>query len=126
MRENTQEKCLTKTNEKSIFYIIKRFIRNLFGKKEANLEPIFSMEEKEDNNENTFMEYIRNIENEETKLFELQKLYHSGQVSEKDLTDKQIKELTNLYKKQNEEIRKSNAIREQRLLNYRRKLQTDN
>lgn len=126
MRENTQEKSLTKINENSILYKIKRFFRNLFGRKEINIEPVLNMEVKEENNKNSFMEDIRNIENKETKLLKLQKQYHSGQISEKDLTDEQIRDLTNLYKKQNEEIRKSNAIREQRLLNYRRKLQTDN
>ena len=126
MRENIQEKGLTKINENSIFYKIKTFFLNLFVRKESNIEPVLNMEVKEENNKNSFMEDIKNIENEETKLFKLQKQYHSGQILEKDLTDKQIKDLTNLYKKQNEEIRKSNTIREQKLLEYRRRLQTNN
>lgn len=126
MRENTQEKGLIKVNENSIFYKIKRFFKNLFVRKENNLDTVMNIEVKEESNKNSFKEDIRNIENEETKLLKLQKQYHSGQISEKDLTDKQIKDLTNLYKKQNEEIRKLNAIREQRLLEYRKKLQTNN
>ena len=126
MKENTQEKGLIKINEKSIFYKIKSFFRNLLGIKENNIVQVLNMEEKQENNKKSFLEDIRNIENEETKLMKLQKQYHSGQILEKDLTDEQIKDLTNLYKKQNEEIRKSNAIREQRLLKYRRKLQTNN
>lgn len=126
MRENTQEKGLVKINEKSIFYKIKSFFRNLFGRKENNIEPVLNDEIKEEDNKNSFMEDIKNIENEETKLLKLQKQYHSGAITEKDLTDEQLKDLTNLYKKQNEEIRKSNAIREKRLLAYRRKLQINN
>lgn len=126
MKENTQEKGLIKINENNIFYKIKRFFRNLFGRNENNIEPVLNVELKEENSKNSFMNELRNIENDETKLLKLQKQYHSGQIFEKDLTDEQLKDLTNLYKKQNEEIKKSNAIREQRLLAYRRKLQTDN
>lgn len=126
MRESTQEKGLVKINENSIFYKIKKFFRNLFSRKENNIEPVLNIEIKEENNKNSFMEDIKNIENEETKLLKLQKQYHSGKITEKDLTDEQLKDLTNLYKKQNEEIRKSNAIREQKLLEYRRRLQTNN
>ena len=126
MKENTQEKGLIQINENSIFYKIKRFFRNLFAKKETAIKPVLNMEVRENNNRNSFMEDIRNIENEETKLLKLQKQYHLGQISETDLTDKQIKDLTNLYRKQNEQIRKSNEILEQELLNYRRKLQTCN
>lgn len=126
MREKTQEKGLVKINENSIFYRIKKFFRNLFSRKENNIEPVVDIEVKEENNKNSFMEDIKNIENEETKLLKLQKQYHSGAITEKDLTDKQLKDLTNLYKKQNEEIRKSNTIREQKLLEYRRRLQTNN
>lgn len=126
MRESTQEKGLVKINENSIFYKIKKFFRNLFSRKENNNEPVLNIEVKEENNKNSFKEDIKNIENEETKLLKLQKQYHSGEITEKDLTDEQLKDLTNLYKKQNAEIRKSNTIREQKLLEYRRRLQTNN
>lgn len=41
------------------------------------------------------------------------------------MTKEQVKSLCDLYGKQNAELRKSNEIREQRLLEYRKRLQTD-
>ena len=73
MKENTQEKWLIKINEKSIFYKIKRFFRSLFGKKEETINLVLNMEVKEENNKSSFLEDIRKIENEETRLLGLQK-----------------------------------------------------
>lgn len=130
MKKNTEEEGLTKINENSIFFKIKRFFRKVFHKKEVDHKvsstEMYIDKPQEEKTKKSFLEDIRNIENEETKLLELQKQYHLGQILEKDLTDEQLIDLTNLYKKQNEEIRKSNAIREKRLLEYRRKLQTNN
>ena len=72
------------------------------------------------------MEEIRNIENEETKLLKLQKQYRSGEIKEEELTEEQVNSLCALYDKQIENLRKSNENRKQKLLEYRRKLQTDN
>ena len=72
------------------------------------------------------MEEIRNIENEETKLLKLQKQYRSGEIKEEELTEEKVNSLCALYDKQIENLRKSNENRKQKLLEYRRKLQTDN
>ena len=40
MKNNNNENSLIKVNENSIFYKIKKFFRNLFGKKESNITPI--------------------------------------------------------------------------------------
>ena len=71
------------------------------------------------------MESIKNNENEETKLLKLQKQYRNGEVKEEELTEEQINSLTALYDKQIANLRKSNQIRKQKLLEYRKKLQTD-
>ena len=132
MKENTQEKSLVQVNENSIFYKIKSFFRNLFRRNkfvsevnaiENNTENIATERE---NTKNSFMEAIRNIEDEETKLLKLQKQYDNGEIKEEDLTQEQYISLCNLYDKQIVDLRKSNEIREQKLLEYRRKLQTDN
>ena len=72
------------------------------------------------------MEEIRNVENEETKLLKLQKQYRSGEIKEEELTEEQVNSLCALYDKQIEKLRESNAIRKRKLLDRRKKLQTDN
>lgn len=130
MKENTQEKSLVQVNENSIFYKIKSFFRNLFHRKqivnEVNLieNNIQELTEKE-KTKNSFMEEIRKIEDEETKLLKLQKKYRSGEIKGEELSEKQILALGKLYDKQIAELRKYNAIEKQKLLEYRRKLQTE-
>jgi len=130
MKENTQEKSLVQVNENSIFYKIKRFFKNLFNKNTAVVDNYATIEEtknevENENKKSAFMEEIRNIENEETKLLKLQKQYRSGEIKEEEMTKEQVKSLCDLYDKQIAELRKSNEIRKQRLLEYRKKLQTE-
>ena len=131
MKENTQEKSLIKVNENSIFYKIKNFFRNLFHKKEiinnvSDLAEPFETTTEKNEQKNAFMESIRNIEDEETKLLKLQKQYRSGEIKGEELSEEQIKSLGKLYDKQIINLRKSNEIRKQKLLEYRKRLQTDN
>ncbi len=131
MKKITQEKSLVQVNENSIFYKIKRFFKNLFNK---NAETTANYVDIEDNNnsienenrKNSFVESIRNIEDEETKLLKLQKQYRSGKIKEEELTEEQVNSLCILYDRQIASLKKSNEIRKQRLLEYRKKLQTNN
>ncbi len=130
MKENTQDKSLVKVNENSIFYKIKKFFRSLFYRTNSNVASINVTEtttiNNNESNKNYFREEIRNIENEETKLLKLQKQYRSGEIKEEELTEEQVNSLCALYDKQIANLKKSNEIRKQKLLEYRRKLQTDN
>ena len=130
MKENTQYKSLVQVNENSIFYKIKKFFRNLFYRTNSKVESINVTEtttiNNQESNKSSFMEEIKNIENEETKLLKLQKQYRSGEIKEEERTEEQVKSLCALYDKQIENLRKSNENRKQKLLEYRRKLQTDN
>lgn len=131
MKKNAQEKSLVKVNEKSIFYKIKKFYMKLFHinqvSNEVNIiEKNIQNQIKDINTKNSFIESIRNIENKETKLLKLQKQYRSGEIKEEELTQEQIDSLCDLYDKQIANLRKSNKIRKQKLLEYKRKLQTDN
>ena len=130
MKENTQDKSLVQVNENSIFYKIKQFFRSLFYRTNSNVESINVTEtttiNNQESNKSSFMEEIRNIENEETKLLKLQKQYRSGEIKEEELIEEQVNSLCALYDKQIENLRKSNENRKQKLLEYRRKLQTDN
>ena len=74
----------------------------------------------------SFSETIRIVEDEGTKLLKLQKQYRSGQIKESDMSQEQIDSLCNLYDKQIARLEKSNEIRKQKLLAYRRKMQTSN
>lgn len=131
MKENTDEKSLGKINENSIFYKIKSFLKNLFKKNNNTIDNYSVIEEKDrseknSNKKDSFLENIKNIENEETKLLKIQKQYRSGEIKEEELTEEQVKSLCKLYDKQIANLRKSNEIRKQKLLEYRKKLQTDN
>ena len=129
MKENTDEKSLVKINENSIFYKIKQFFKKLFYKKETINNITVETNKvilQNDNKKNKFMEEIKNIEDEEALLLKLQKKFHSGEIKEEELTEEQVKSLCELYDKQIANLRKSNEIRKQKLLEYRKKLQTDN
>ena len=131
MKKNSQEKRLITVNENSIFYKIKTFLKNLFNprKKVENVlrvEEAFNIKSENQNNIDSFIESIRNIENEETKLLKLQQQYRRGEIKEETLTKKQVNALCSLYDKQIANLRKSNEIRKKNLLEYKKKLQTDN
>ena len=130
MKENTQEKSLVQVNENGIFYKIKSFFKNLFNRNNTANNYAIVKEDKSivesENTKNTFMESIKNIENEETKLLKLQKQYRSGEIKEEELTQEQVNSLCALYDRQIANLKKSNDIRKQKLLEYRRKIQTDN
>ena len=131
MKKNSQEKRLITVNENSIFYKIKTFLKNLFNprKKVENVlrvEEAVNIKSENQNNIDSFIESIRNIENEETKLLKLQQQYRRGEIKEETLTKEQVNALCSLYDKQIAPLRKSNEIRKKNLLEYKKKLQTDN
>ena len=131
MKKNTQEKSLVQVNENGIFYKIKKFFRNLFNSNANTTNNYAIVKETEslvesENKKNSFMESIKNIEDEETKLLKLQKQYRSGEIKEEELSEEQINSLCKLYDRQIANLKKSNDIRKQKLLEYRRKMQTDN
>ena len=129
MKENTQEKSLIAINENSIFYKIKKFFKNLFSKnKDVNIDyssvkvPTMINDE---NKKKSFVEEIKNIETEETKLLKLQTQYRNGEIKEEDLTEEQVSSLCKLYDTQIANLKKSNEIRKQKLAEYRRRLHTN-
>lgn len=128
---DNKQKSLIKINENSIFYKVKRFLKNLFNRN-TNISNNSIFSEKDENfieNEDKkryFVESIKHIENEETNLLKLQKQYRNGKIKEVELSEEQVNLLCKLYDKQIENLRKSNKIRKQRLLEYRKTLQIDN
>ena len=130
MKENTQEKALINVNKKSVFLKIKNFLKNLFDKNIVVEEDTrfvstandFKMKKKQ----NDFLKNLKNIDNTENKLLELQNMYRQGKIDENDMTKEQIELLCNLYDKQIIHLKESNEIRKQKLFEYRNKLQKNN
>ena len=129
MKKNTQDKSLVQINENGIFYKIKNFFKDLFNRNNNTTNYAIVKEDKSivesENIKNAFMESIKNIENEETKLLKLQKQYRSGEIKEEELTQEQVNSLCVLYDSQIARLKKSNAIRKQKILEYRKRLQTE-
>lgn len=124
---NTDEKSLVKVNEGSLLSRIKGFIKRLFrqNKIAENIEEINSVNNAEKDRKEAFMNYIKNIEDDETKLNNLQKQYRGGQIKEADLSVEQVNELCALYDRQINNLKKANEMKMQKLLVYRRKLQAE-
>ena len=118
MEENTQEKNLIEKKEKaSIFGKIKNFFKNIFSKKQVEIVEEETIV-KETNSE--FKESIKMTEDEETKLLDLQRRYHRGEIAENDLTDEQIDAICDLYDKQIEEIKNTIKMKEEQIEEYRK------
>lgn len=124
---NTEEKSLVKVNEDSLLSRIKGFFKRLFRRNKIaeNIEEINSVNNAEEDRKEAFMNYIRNIEDDETKLNNLQKQYRNGEIKEEDLSAEQVNELCALYDRQINNLRKANEMKMQKLLAYRRKLQAE-
>lgn len=72
------------------------------------------------------MERIKNIEDEEILLLRLQNKFRGREIKEEELSNEQINSLCALYDKQIANLKKSNEMRKQTILKYRRKMQIDN
>lgn len=118
---NSENKSLIKVDERSIFYRIKNFFRNSFGKNKINeynnptVNPNVENIKQNQKIKSDFMDSIKNTENEETKLLKLQKQYEEGLIKEEDIPYYQIEKLEALYNKQNKELEKSNINRIKKL-----------
>ncbi len=121
MKDNTQEKNLIERNENSIFGKIKNFFKNLFGKKEVEVNNLVDeATEMEMEKSEAFRSSIRNIEVNENNIFELQRRYHKGEISVKELTNEQINALCDLYDDKIADLKKTIAAKEQMLENYKK------
>ena len=122
MGKNIEEKSLVAINEGSIFYRIKRFFRNLFkGKEDENIQPQVSNINNniQDNKKDSFVEALRNIENDETRLLKLQRQYEKGEIATGELSDEQVLSLKELYQKQIGNLEKSNENRKRKILQHK-------
>lgn len=102
MRENNQEKGLTKTHI-GILGRIRNFFQNLlFGKEKTPIEAQINTS----NNENNFKENIQIKQEEEKKrILKLQQDFKQGIIEEEDIPEDDYTNLLKLYDEQNEKIR---------------------
>ena len=116
MKENTQEKNLIEKSENSILGKIKKFFRNIFNKKESRIKDAPIRDEKDSTKQgNEFKENIKIVEDEETKILDLQKRYRRGEIGANDLTEEQIEALSELYDKQIEVLKEAIAEKEKQI-----------
>lgn len=120
-KKNKNEKSLIKVNENNIFVKIRNFFRKN-KKNETVTESVDKTSTTAEIQREHFKEFIKNIEDERTKLLKLQKQHRNGEIKEKDLTQVQIKSLCNLYDEQIETIQRSIQYRKQRILQYKKSL----
>ena len=116
MGKQIEEKSLIAVNENSLFYKIKSFFLKLFrGKKNAlngfSIIPVEKNEIQSDKRKDDFIESIRNVENEQTKLLKLQEQFDNRKIEKSQLSKEQIADLTALYKKQINDLEQSNERR---------------
>ena len=116
MGKHLEEKSLIAINENSLFYKIKSFFLKLFrGKKNAlngfSIIPVEKNEIQSDKRKDDFIESIRNVENEQTKLLKLQEQFDNRKIEKSQLSKEQIADLTALYKKQINDLEQSNERR---------------
>lgn len=113
-----EEKSLVKINEDSFFNKIRIFIKKIFNKKDCNINNVKPVDESlksKDNRKQKFMEEVKKIEDEETKLLKLQQQFHNGEIKEEDLTESQYKALNDLYDRQIDNLKKSIEIKKQKI-----------
>ena len=116
MGKHLEEKSLIAVNGNSLFYKIKSFFLKLFrGKKNAlngfSIIPVEKNEIQSDKRKDDFIESIRNVENEQTKLLKLQEQFDNRKIEKSQLSKEQIADLTALYKKQINDLEQSNERR---------------
>ena len=94
---------------------------NLFGKKEIEVNNVVDEHlEMEMEKSDAFRDSIRNVEVDNSNIFELQRRYHNGEVSIKELTNEQINALCDLYDDKIADLKKTIAAKEQILANYKK------
>ena len=81
-----------------MFQKIKHFIKAIFSKQKLIEEKSVI---KKDGAKTIIKSDIKKELHVDSKIYNLQKLYENGKITEDDLTIKQIKDLINLYKEQN-------------------------
>ena len=96
MLNHINDKSLVPINQKSIFYKIKMFFSKLLKRKEnIEIESQIKNIETNDNNKSkdVFINNIKNIENDETRLLNLQKKFDNYEIDKNQLSEEQISKL---------------------------------
>lgn len=111
---------LIEVNRNRIFYKIKIFFHGIFYKNNSNINNVYysktdDLTSETQERKNAFIQQVRKIEDEDTKLLKLQKQYRNGEIKEEELSGEQIKSLCELYDKQIASLKRINEIRRKEL-----------
>lgn len=99
----------------SLYQKIKELFNSIFEKKDKQLY-IAGDNKNVNNAKNNFIENVKNTENEDTKLLNLQKSLKNGTIKISDLTLSEINNLNKLYVSQNEILKKKIENHKNRIL----------
>ncbi len=99
----------------SLYQKIKELFNSIFEKKDKQLY-IAGDNKNVNNAKNNFIENVKNTENEDTKLLNLQKSLKNGTIKISDLTLSEINKLDKLYVSQNEVLKKKIENHKNRIL----------
>jgi len=123
------KKDLIEIKRKNIFDKVKVFFYKIFSKnKKEQINDTRLL--KEDASENAInldikeektIDFCQGIDRD---MLNLQNKFHSGEIKSEDLSPEQIRELINLYNKQNKQLEISNELKKQKLLKYRAKIKS--
>lgn len=122
--EKNPENSLEVVKKYSVWNKVKQFFKGFFIKKKKKAFNNINLNKNEvENNiqKEQFMKYIKNVEDDETKLLKLQQKYRNGEIKEKDLSQEELKSLCDLYDRQIKKLEKSNNFRKERIKEFRKK-----
>jgi hypothetical protein len=109
-------------NKPKILDKIKNFFNKIFIKKEITSKNEIVIEKENKVNKDC----IGAIKRQNFEILELQKKYRKGEIKESQMTHEQKKALIDLYDSQIKNLKKSNELRKQKLLRYKKKLGQNN
>lgn len=119
MKENSDNKSLIKVND-NIFSKIRNWFINLFSAKTKNIENNIDVADSnidisKSDNKNDFLNSIKASENGDTKIFNLQRQYESGELTVKDMSKEEYLKIEELYNRQIENLTNQIKVKKAKL-----------
>lgn len=119
MKENSDNKSSIKVND-NIFSKIRNWFINLFSAKIKNIENNIDIADSnidisKSDNKNDFLNSIKTSENGDTKIFNLQKQYESGELTVKDMSKEEYLKIEELYNRQIENLTNQIKVKKAKL-----------
>lgn len=119
MKENNNNKSLVRLND-NIFSRLRNWFISFFNFKtnnnDENHETLYkSIEKSEPNAKTDFLNSLKPTENDDTKIFDLQRKYENGNLTVSDMTKEEYSKIEELYNKQIENLQNQIRIKKEKL-----------